>query len=142
MAKKKKKSRLKKLLKGAALAGAAVLGAKALGRRNQMKDYLATEGGDRSDMRDYGPFSKGANYVPKRSMRSIAGDFINKINDKTQPESGMQFYDTAVKMPGRVRAATPSYNDSIIQQYKKGGRVGCGKAKRGFGRAMPKGRKK
>ena len=26
--------------------------------------------------------------------------------------------------------------------YKKGGRVGCGKAKRGFGRAMPKGRKK
>ena len=141
MAKKKKKSRLKKLLKGAALAGAAVLGAKALGRRNQMKDYLATEGGDRSDMRDYGPFSKGA--APRtRSNRSIAGDFINKINDNTQPESGMQFYDTAVKMPGRVRAATPSYNDSIIRQYKKGGRVGCGKAKRGFGRAMPKGRKK
>ena len=115
MAKKKKKSRLKKLLKGAALAGAAVLGAKALGRRNQMKDYLATEGGDRSDMRDYGPFSKGANYVPKRSMRSIAGDFINKINDKTQPESGMQFYDTAVKMPGELeqllrRIMTVLYN--------------------------------
>jgi vancomycin permeability regulator SanA len=33
------------------------LGAKALGRRKQMKTYLAEEGGDRSDMRDYGPFS-------------------------------------------------------------------------------------
>ena len=141
MAKKKKKSRLKKLLKGAALAGAAVLGAKALGRRNQMKDSLATEGGDRSDMRDYGPFSKGA--PPRtRSNSSVAGDFINKINDKTTAESGMQFYDPAVTMPGRVRAATPSYNDSIIKQYKKGGRVGCGVAKKGFGRAMKKGGKK
>ena len=72
MAKKKKKSRLKKLLKGAALAGAAVLGAKALGRRNQMKDYLSTEGGDRSDMRNYGPFSKGANYFggPSKYVKS------------------------------------------------------------------------
>jgi hypothetical protein len=26
-----------------------------------MKTYLAEEGGDRSDMRDYGPFSKAAN---------------------------------------------------------------------------------
>ena len=142
MAKKKKKSRLKKLLKGAALAGAAVLGAKAFGRKKQMSDYLATEGVDRSDMRDYGPFSKGANYVPRRSNRSIAGDFINKINDKTTAESGMQFYDPAVTMPGRVRAATPSYNDSIIKQYKKGGRVGCGVAKKGFGKAMKKGGKK
>ena len=142
MAKKKKKSRLKKILKGAALAGAAILGAKALGRRNQMKTYLSEEGGDRSDMRDYGPFSKSANYVPRKSNRSIAGDFINKINDKTRPESGMQFYDPAVTMPGRVRAPTPSYNDSIIKQYKKGGRVGCGIAKKGFGRALKKGGKK
>ena len=142
MAKKKKKSRLKKLLKGAALAGAAVLGAKALGRRNQMKTYLAEEGGDKSDMRDYGPFSKGANYVPRRSNASIAGDFINKINNKNTAESGMQFYDPAVDMPGRDRAATPSYNNSIIKQYKSGGRVkGCGIAKRGLGRAMKKWKK-
>ena len=44
----KKKRKLKKLLKGAALAGAAVLGAKALNRRNQMKEFLATEGGNMS----------------------------------------------------------------------------------------------
>jgi hypothetical protein len=44
----KKKRKLKKLLKGAALAGAAVLGAKALNRRNQMKEFLKTEGGNMS----------------------------------------------------------------------------------------------
>ena len=43
---KKKKSKLKKFLKGAALAGAAALGASALSKRNQMKDFLKTEGGD------------------------------------------------------------------------------------------------
>ena len=144
MAKKKKKSRLKKLLKGAALAGAAVLGAKALGRRNQMKDYLATEGGDKSDMRNYGPFSKGANYVPKRSNASIAGDFISKVIDPRKMEYGMQMSNDLVdsQLPGRDRAPTPSYNNSIIKQYKKGGRVGCGVAKKGFGRAMKKGGKK
>ena len=42
----KKKRRLKKLLKGAALIGAAGLGAAALGRRRQNKEFLATEGGD------------------------------------------------------------------------------------------------
>ena len=110
---KKKKSKLKKFLKGAALAGAAALGASALSKRNQMKDFLKTEGGDTSDMRDYGPFSKGANYVPGpskfvRSKTVLGAPGINRIDD----------------------------------YYKKGGRVGCGKAKRGFGRAMPKGRKK
>ena len=66
----KKKSRLKKLLKGAALAGAAALGARALGRRNQMKTYLSEEGGARSDMRNYGPFSKGPGFVPNNPMTS------------------------------------------------------------------------
>ena len=108
---KKKKSKLKKFLKGAALAGAAALGASALSKRNQMKDYLATEGGDRSDMRDYGPFSKDANYVPGPS------EYVRS--------------KTVLGAPGI---------DRIQDYYRKGGRVGCGKAKRGFGRAM-KGRK-
>jgi len=110
---KKKKSKLKKFLKGAALAGAAVLGAKALGRRNQMKDYLATEGGDRSDMRDYGPFSKGVNFLPGPSKY---------VRSKT-----------VLGAPGI---------DRIQDYYKKGGRVGCGIAKKGFGRALKKGGKK
>ena len=45
---KKKKSKLKKVLKTAALLGAAGLGAAALGRRKQNKTFLAEEGGDRS----------------------------------------------------------------------------------------------
>ena len=80
---KKKKSKLKKFLKGAALAGAAALGASALSKRNQMKDYLATEGGDTSDMRDYGPFSKAANIIarnrPKRKS-VLADPRINKMD--------------------------------------------------------------
>ena len=106
---KKKKSKLKKFLKGAALAGAAALGASALSKRNQMKDFLKTEGGDKSDMRDYGPFSKGtiSKKTTMRPMKFPAGDY-----------SGIQDY------------------------YKKGGRVGCGIAKKGFGKALKKGGRK
>ena len=103
---KKKKSKLKKFFKGAALAGAAALGASALSKRNQMKDFLKTEGGDRSDMRDYGPFSKGT-ILQKKPMKFPAGDY-SRIDD----------------------------------YYKKGGRVGCGIAKKGFGKALKKGGRK
>ena len=137
MAKKKKKSRLKKLLKGAALAGAAVLGAKALGRRNQMKDYLATEGGDRSDMRDYGPFSKAANFINKPSKYVRSKTVLGK--------PGINRMDTSEVDLDYTAPSTTQYKNmdmGLEGYYKKGGRVGCGKAKRGFGRAMPKGRKK
>ena len=135
MAKKKKKSRLKKLLKGAALAGAAVLGAKAFGRRNQMKDYLKTEGGDKSDMRDYGPFSKGANYVPGPSKYVRSKTVLGK--------PGINRMDTSEVDLDYTAPSTAQYKNmdmGLEGYYKKGGRVGCGKAKRGFGKAM-KGRK-
>ena len=66
------KKKIKKLLKGLGI-GAALLGAgKALMNRrdkaNQMKEYLATEGGDLSDMRNYGPFSKGRGFIPANMM--------------------------------------------------------------------------
>ena len=137
MAKKKKKSRLKKLLKGAALAGAAVLGAKALGRRNQMKDYLATEGGDRSDMRSYGPFSKAANFINKPSKFVRSKTVLGKPGINRMDTSEVDFDYQAPDMSGYR-----NMDMGLQGYYKKGGRVGCGKAKRGFGRAMPKGRKK
>jgi len=103
---KKKKSKLKSFLKKAAPLVAAGLGAAALGRRKENQTYLAEEGGARSDMRNYGPFSDGPNYMPKKSMTFPAGDY------------------------------------SRIQNYMaKGGRVGCGVAKKGFGKALKKGRK-
>ena len=134
MAKKKKKSRIKKLLKGAALAGAAVLGAKALGRRNQMKDYLATEGGDRSDMRNYGPFSKAVNILTKNKPR---GTVLGKPGINRMDTSEVDFDYTA--------PSTAQYRNmdmGLQGYYKKGGRVGCGVAKKGFGRALKKGGKK
>ena len=108
MAKKKKKSRLKKLLKGAALAGAAVLGAKALGRRNQMKDYLATEGGNisRIDGRNFGPYKKQPVFIQPKMMTPQ-----NMANDP--------FFTGAETLMNDERA------------FKKGGRVGCGIAKKG-----------
>ena len=49
-------------------------------------------------------------------------------------------------MPGNLSANMgmnrKEFMPGIQNYYKKGGRVGCGVAKKGFGRAMPKGRKK
>ena len=112
---KKKKSKLKKFLKGAALAGAAALGASALGKRNRRNAMLnsatADDGFGFMDMRDYGPYSSKPNYTPRR--------------------------DSILAKPG-INRITDYYGESL----KKGGRVGCGVAKKGFGRAMKKGRKK
>tara|TARA_R100001163_G_scaffold9743_1_gene9347 strand:+ start:181 stop:576 length:396 start_codon:yes stop_codon:yes gene_type:complete len=131
MAKKKKKSRIKKLLKGAALAGAAVLGAKALGRRNQMKDYLATEGGDRSVV---SPINKIIGTVlPKKRRDSILG------------KPGINRMDTSEVDFDYTAPSTAQYRNmdmGLQGYYKKGGRVGCGVAKKGFGRALKKGGKK
>jgi hypothetical protein len=116
---KKKKSKLKKFLKGAALAGAAALGASALGRRKQMKDYLSTEGGDisRIDGRDFGPYKKQPVFIKPRMMTSedMAKD---------------PFFTGAETLMNDTRA------------FKKGGRVGCGIAKKGFGKALKKGGRK
>ena len=38
-------------------------------------------------------------------------------------------------------STTYSPGNDGLSYFKKGGRVGCGKAKRGFGRAMMKGKK-
>ena len=110
---KKKKSKLKKFLKGAALAGAAALGAKALmgnkARNAMLNSATADDGFGFMTMKDYGPFKK----------------------TPIQRATGMK------------KMEFPAGDYSRIQDYMaKGGRVGCGVAKRGFGRAMKKGRKK
>ena len=140
MAKKKSKlkSALKKIGKAAAVAGAGYLAMKGLKGRKENDAYLASEGGDKSDMRNYGPYSNKA--APKtRSNASIAGDFISKINNPKSMESGMQMSNDLVssKLPSRTRTPIKADNSGIIRQYKSGGRVkGCGKALRGFGKAM------
>jgi len=83
------------------------------------------------------------NKPAKRSNASIAGDFITKVTNPKKMEYGMQMSNDLVssKLPGRTRTPIKADNSGIIKQYKSGGRVkGCGKALRGFGRAM-KGKK-
>ena len=152
MAKKKSKLKraLKKIGKAALVAGAGYAAMKALKNRKvgkENEEYLKTEGGDKSDMRDYGPYSNKA--APKtRSNASIAGDFISKINNPKSMESGMQMSNDLVssKLPSRKRVGLEQGMSNIdttpIKQYKSGGRVkGCGKALRGFGKAMKKGKR-
>ena len=114
----KKKSRLKKLLKGAALIGAAGLGAAALGRRRQNKTYLAEEGGDKSDMRDYGPFSKAANFINKPSKFVRSKTVLGKpgINRMDTSEVDMDY--SAPDMSGYR-----NMDMGLEGYYKTGGRV-------------------
>ena len=140
MASKIKKA-LKKIGKAAAVAGAGYLAMKGLKNRRQ-KNADVEMGLPKADMKDYGPYSNKA--APKtRSNASIAGDFISKINNPKNAEYGMQFSNDLVnyKPTGRKRVGLEQGMSNIdmtpIKQYKSGGRVkGCGKALRGFGKAM------
>ena len=84
------------------------------------------------------------NKPAKRSNASIAGDFISKVTNPKKMEYGMQMSNDLVnsKLPPRTRTPIKADNSGIIKQYKSGGRVkGCGIAKRGFGKAMKKGKR-
>ena len=132
---KKKRSKLKKALKTAAILGAAGLGAAALGRRKQNKEFLATEGGDISilpkrkrfvnvDGRMAFPIDYDAN------PREIASKVADYGFDTSKANMGMP-------IPTDKTLAGNYGNAFDYLPMKKGGRVRkVGSAKRGFGRAM------
>ena len=128
---KKKKSKLKKFLKGAALAGAAALGAKALMGKKGINTGL-------TDGKFLMSGAAGGARLPKAfsraNMRDIAGSG-DVMPDNITNSMGM---DRVIMGPGTSNPRRPG----IGNYYKKGGRVGCGVAKKGFGRAMKKGGKK
>jgi len=105
MAKKKIKKFLKKAAPLLAVAGLGKAFMNARNRKNQMKEFLATEGGDLADMRNYGPFSKGPGFVP-----------VNMMTAKDM-----------AKNPFFINAET-LMNDE--RMFKKGGRVKKGFAKK------------
>ena len=134
---KKKKSKLKKLLKGAALVGAAALGAGALGRRRQNKEFLATEGGDISIL------------PKKKRFVNVDGRMAFPTDNQASPfeisqkvkEYGFDTSKANMGMPIPTdKTLAANYGDAF-SYFKKGGRVGCGVAKRGFGRAMKRRKK-
>ena len=137
---KKKKSKVKKLLKGLGM-GAAILGAgKALMDRrdkaNQMKEFLATEGGDISIL------------PKKKRFVNVDGRMSFPIDYDANPReiaSRIQDYgfDTSKANMGLPiptdKTLAGDYGDGFGYGLKKGGRVRkVGSAKRGFGKAMKK----
>jgi hypothetical protein len=113
---KKKKSKLKRFLKGAALAGAAALGAKALMGKKYNTSPVSVDSGRGSNIRG----------ILKSRMPANLSHSMGPYRDNTGE--------------GAYTLASPEFNR--IQDYmSKGGRVGCGVAKKGFGRALKKGRK-
>ena len=118
----KKKRRLKKFLKGAALLGAAGLGAAALGRRNQNKTFLAEEGGARSIL----PQAK--------RMMNVAGKMAIPVDVNANPreiDALVRSYgintradNFGLPIPKASIMASPDLNTGAFDiGMKKGGRV-------------------
>ena len=114
---KKRKSRIKNFLKSVAPLAAAGLGAALLQNRRQNQANVEMDlPVSRIDGRDFGPFKKSPRFIKPKMMtpQDMANDpmFIN---------------------------AETLMNDT--RMFKKGGRVGCGVAKKGFGKAMKRRKK-
>ena len=131
---KKKRSKLKKFLKGAALLGAAGLGAAALGRRKQNKTFLAEEGGARSIL----PQAK--------RMMNVAGKMAIPVDVNASPreiDALVKSYgiDTradnfGLPIPKASIMASPKLNTGAFDiGMKKGGRV---KKTKGFSKTKKK----
>ena len=118
----KKKRKLKKFLKGAALLGAAGLGAAALGRRKQNKTFLAEEGGARSIL----PQAK--------RMMNVAGKLAIPVDVNANPREidalvrsyGINTREDNFGLPTPKASimASPGLNTGAFDiGMKKGGRV-------------------
>ena len=134
------KKRIKKLLKKVAPIALAGFGAAMLGKRRrqarEMKDFLETEGGDISNM------------MSRPNMMDIAGSVIKSRKKPIRMTSAnvqrglIDAPFANARIPGQSVMASPDLNTGAFDLgFKKGGRVGCGVAKKGFGKAMKKRRK-
>ena len=113
---KKKRSKIKKFLKSVAPMAMLGLGAAALAKnKNRAASMADVEGAEAGfgdmKLKDYGPHTIGNYHTPKPRVSS---NWMSNIS------------------PGLA------YGQQL--GFKKGGRVGCGKAKRGFGRALKGGK--
>ena len=139
MASKKLKKLLKKVGKAAVIGGGAYLASKAIGdnKRNKaidagIKTADADKGSDMSPTTRVDKYKKIMNDKPKKKTGTIAGDY-----------SGIVDYgeDLDVSTPSTPRKKLTPGPKSIPlipnAGFKSGGRVkGCGKALRGYGRAL------
>ena len=79
--------------------------------------------------------------IPTKKRSSVLAD--PRINKMDTSEVDIDFTPGVSKrVAGQSVMADPRLNTGAFDiGFKKGGRVGCGKAKRGFGKAMRKGKK-
>ena len=116
------KKRIKKFLKRVAPLALAGFGAAMLGRRNQMKDFLATEGGDKSNM------------TSRPNMMDIAGPLMRprrgmNLNRFTRGPAMNPSGDIfGMDATGELEFAMPAKGGRIVKT-KRGG-----KAVRKFGK--------
>ena len=128
MASKIKKA-LKKIGKAALVAGAGYAAMKGLKNRKENKAFLKTEGGDKSDMRDYGPFTKARRKIyPKDNSPLITDDgFITENN---------MYGEGAAKKGGRM-VQTRSGGGAVKRRIKTSSKTkSSGKALRGYGKEI------
>ena len=128
MASKIKKA-LKKIGKAALVAGAGYAAMKGLKNRKENKAFLKTEGGDKSDMRDYGPFTKARRKIyPKDNSPLITDDgFITENN---------MYGEGAAKKGGRM-VRTKSGGGAVKRRIKTSSKPkSSGKALRGYGKEI------
>ena len=128
MASKIKKA-LKKIGKAALIGGAGYLAMKGLKNRKENKAFLKTEGGDKSDMRDYGPFTKARRKIyPKDNSPLITDDgFITENN---------MYGEGAAKKGGRM-VRTKSGGGAVKRRIKTSSKPkSSGKALRGYGKEI------
>ena len=126
---KKLKKGLKKVAKPAALLGAAYLASKGLKNRRENKAFLKTEGGDRSDMRNYGPFTKAPRKMYARDNSPLITDdgFITENN---------MYGEGAAKKGGRM-VRTKSGGGAVKRRIKTSSKPrSSGKALRGYGKEI------
>ena len=116
MASKIKKA-LKKIGKAALVAGAGYAAMKGLKSRKENKDFLKTEGGDKSDMRAYGPFYKGTGPTNSPSKFTASKTVLGKKGINRMGDMDDNMY--AAK-GGRATKTKPK---SIGKALRGGGKV-------------------
>ena len=137
---KKSRKRNKKILSALLLGGLGLAAANKKGKASTNADAVKEMTSNDAYSDDTMPSNLSKNMGMKRTRRDsvLASPVINKMDT-----SEVTIPDNYFKKPSRVvrEPVTYSSRNDGLSYFKKGGRVkGCGKALRGFGRAM-KGKK-
>ena len=137
---KKSRKRNKKIISALLLGGLGLAAANKKGKASTNADAVKAMTSNDAYSDNTMPSNLSKNMGMKRTRRDsvLASPVINKMDT-----SEVTIPDNYFKKPSRVvrEPVTYSSRNDGLSYFKKGGRVGCGKAKRGFGRAVMKGKK-